>query len=80
MDLKTLYAYLESESSIKKLDTRNVAKRDTLEIGQFIEIKGIAEPPAVEYWIARVRTLMDFFEKNIKLFGQIQTKGKGQKK
>ncbi len=72
-----LYQYLIQEKKVASLKTFSVKERSNLEVGQFVEINGVAEPPVVEDWIARVKKLFDFFERNLKLFNKFQ-KGKGK--
>lgn len=69
-----LYQYLQDESEIKGIAPGDLKTRQHLAEGQFVEMTGIAEPPAVEYWIARVRSLVEFIDKNLKLFTQTQTR------
>jgi hypothetical protein len=70
-----LYQYLQNESEIEVIEVENLQTRHDLTEGDFVEVMGIAEPPAVEHWIARVRSLVEFIDKNLKLFTQTQTKG-----
>jgi hypothetical protein len=70
-----IYQYLKDKSEIENFVPGDNKIRQTLIEGQFVDITGIAEPPAVEYWIVRVRTLLDFISKNLKLFTQTQSKG-----
>ena len=70
-----LYKYLQDNSEINTISTLDKQKRQEIYEGQFSEISGIAEPPAVENWIIRVKSLVEFFDKNIKLFTQMQPKG-----
>jgi hypothetical protein len=72
-----LYQYLRKESEIKDITVLSLQTRQQLAEGQFIEIIGIAEPPAVEHWIARVRALVDFIDRNFRLFAQTQTRSRG---
>lgn len=71
-----LYQYLQNESEIMSISTLAMEERSTLFEGQFVEITGIAEPPTVEYWISRVKSLFDFIDKNLKLFTQTQPRSK----
>jgi hypothetical protein len=73
-----LYDYLEANKMLENITGAKQEKRDSLREGQFVEIKGIAEPPAVEAWLARVKDLMNFIERNIKLFGQPQGKARNK--
>ena len=52
--------------------------RAKLSEGQFVEMRGTAEPPVVEYWIARVRSLLDFLDRNLKLISPVHQKGTRQ--
>jgi hypothetical protein len=70
-----LYKYLKDNSEIKTISTSDIQKRQDIFEGEFTELSGIAEPPTVENWIARVRSLVEFIDKNIKLFTQTQPKG-----
>jgi hypothetical protein len=76
-----LHSYLMSEKMLVKIDQLNLQQRKDLKAGQFVEIQGIAEPPVVENWLSRVKALLDFFEKNTRLFTQLssQTQPKGKK-
>lgn len=73
-----LYDYLESEKMLLNITGSDLQKREKLREGQFVEIKGVAEPPVVEAWLTRVKELMNFIDRNIKLFEQSQGKGKGK--
>lgn len=70
-----LYQYLQGESEIEVIAVDDLQTRQDLTEGQFVEMMGIAEPPAVEHWIARVRSLVEFIDKNLKLFTHTTTKG-----
>jgi hypothetical protein len=69
-----LYQYLQNESMIEGIAVDDLQTCQDLTEGQFVEMTGIAEPPAVEHWIARVRSMVEFIDKNLKLFTQTQTK------
>lgn len=68
-----LYQYLQDKSEIEVIAVDDLQTREDLAVGHFVEITGIAEPPTVEHWIARVRSLVEFIDKNLKLFSQTQT-------
>jgi len=71
-----LYEYLKAESAIKDITASDLRVREQLTEGQFIEMSGIAEPPVVEYWIDRIRALVEFLDSNFKLIMQVQLKGR----
>jgi hypothetical protein len=73
-----LYKYLKSEKILQSISGGKEEKREKLKEGQFVEIKGIADPPVVEAWITRVKYLVDFIDRNMKLFGQTQGKNKSK--
>lgn len=72
-----LHQYLAQDKSVEDISSLTIKQRAKLEVGKFVEIQGLAEPPVVENWIERVKTLFDFFERNLKLFGKLQ-KGKSK--
>ena len=72
-----LHQYLTQEINIEDISSLTIKQRAKLEVGQFVEIQGLAEPPLVENWLERIKTLFDFFERNLILFGKLQ-KGKGK--
>lgn len=74
-----LYQYLKQKKDFTDVSSLDMNKREKLEIGQFVEIQGMAEPPVVEYWIERVNKLFSFFERNMKFLGK-QSKGKSTQK
>lgn len=74
-----LYQYLKQKKDFTDVSSLDMKKREKLEIGQFVEIQGMAEPPVVEAWIERIRKLFSFFERNMKLIGK-QSKGKSTQK
>lgn len=53
-------------------------KVSELSAGQFIEMRGIAEPPLVENWIERINSIFGFFERNFKTFGKLLGNSKGK--
>lgn len=71
-----LHQYLRTESQIKDITGSGLELRQELLEGEFVEIGGTAEPPAVDYWIARVRELVDFLDRNLRLLTQTQDKGR----
>lgn len=73
-----LYQYLKTEKKIESITASSLQERENLSEGQFVEMRGIAEPPVVEYWIARVRALVDFLDKNLNLIARTQTARKGK--
>lgn len=72
-----LYKYLREKSEIRDVSALGLEGRRKLTVGQFIEIGGTAKPPVVEYWIARIKQLVDFLDNNSKLLMQGQSKTKG---
>lgn len=71
-----LYEYLTKKSMIKDVTASNLSSRHELTEGEFVEMIGLAEPPVAESWVARVKALMDFMDRNLKLFTQTQAKTK----
>lgn len=71
-----LYQYLKDELEIESIELDSLETRRHLAEGQFVEVVGTAEPPVVEHWIARVKSLVEFLDKNLKLFSQTQARGK----
>lgn len=67
-----LHQYLYQEKSLNEITEISIDKISNLSVGQFIEIKGIAEPPLVENWVDRINALFGFIERNLKVFGKIQ--------
>lgn len=74
-----LYEYLKSESLITDIFSSDKLDRETIKIGQFVEIKGTAESPVVESWIGRIKALMDFFDRNSKLLLQTPSRSSRQR-
>jgi hypothetical protein len=72
-----LYKYLKEKSEIRDVTALDLRGREKLTEGRFIEMSGIAKPPVVEYWIARIKQLVEFLDNNAKLFMQGQPKAKG---
>jgi len=70
-----LYQYLKKEKGIEDISSLDQNKRVKLEIGQFVEIQCLAEPPVVENWILRAKELFGFLERNMRHLGKL-TKGK----
>jgi len=70
-----LYEHLRGTSEITALATGELKTREGVTEGEFVELVGIAEPPAVEHWITRVRSLVDFLDRNWRLLAQTQSAG-----
>ena len=69
-----LYQYLQDKSEVRSISVCDLETRQDLTEGGFVEMTGIAEPPTVEYWIARVRALVDFIDKNLGVLTQTRPK------
>jgi hypothetical protein len=67
-----LHQYLKKEKSLTDITEMSSEKISHLEVGQFVEMHGIAEPPVVEDWIRRLNSLFGFFEKNMKIINGLQ--------
>lgn len=70
-----LYDYLKGKE-IRSIELGNIQTCQGLVEGQFVEVTGTAEPPAVEHWIARIRSLVAFIDKNLSLFARTQPRNK----
>jgi len=73
-----LHQYLKQEKSLADITEMSLDKISNLSVGQFIEMRGIAEPPLVENWIERINSIFGFFEKNFKTFSRLQGNPKGK--
>lgn len=73
-----LYQYLKQEKSLVDISDMSPEKISELPVGQFIEARGIIEPPIVENWIERLNTIFGFFERNLKTFSKLQGNPKGK--
>lgn len=73
-----LHQYLKQEKSLVDITEMSLDKISDLPIGQFVEIRGIAEPPLVENWIERLNSIFGFFERNMKTFSRLQGNSKGK--
>lgn len=71
-----LYQFLKEEKKIQDITGLNLQKRNELEVGQFIEMQGLAEPPVLDHWIEQFRAIFNFMDKNLKLFTKVQSQGK----
>jgi hypothetical protein len=73
-----VYRHLSNEQRLTDITASSLQTRDKLFIGQFVEIRGVAEPPVVESWIERFTSLFTFVDKNSKSLAAIQPQGKGR--
>lgn len=73
-----LHQYLKQEKSLVDITEMHPDHVSNLSVGQFIEMRGIAEPPLVENWIERLNTIFGFFERNFKTFSNVQSAPKGK--
>lgn len=73
-----LHQYLKQEKSLVDITDMSPEKISELPVGQFIEVRGVAEPPLVENWIERLNSIFGFFERNLKTFGKLQGNPKGK--
>jgi hypothetical protein len=71
-----LYQSLKKESQVKDITNSSLESQHELVEGEFVELESVAEPPVTENWISRVRALVDFVDRNLKLFTQTQSKDK----
>lgn len=69
-----LYEYLENKRLLKKLSGGNALSDRKIEIGDFVEMIGVAEPPAVDNWLSRVKAMLNFFDKNLPLIAGSSTR------
>jgi len=73
-----LHQYLKQEKSLVDITEMSLDKISELSVGQFVEMRGIADPPLVENWIERLNSIFGFFEKNLKTFSRLQGNPKGK--
>lgn len=73
-----LHQYLKQEKSLVDITEMSRDKISELSVGQFVEMRGIADPPSVENWIERLNSIFGFFEKNLKTFSRLQGSPKGK--
>ncbi|MBN8656951.1 MAG: hypothetical protein J0M11_14535 [Anaerolineae bacterium] len=73
-----LHQYLKQEKSLVDITDLSLDEISELSVGQFVEMRGIAEPPLVENWIERLNTIFGFFERNFKTFSNVQATPKGK--
>jgi hypothetical protein len=73
-----LYHYLEGSNKIRDITNSSLNTRDSLDVGQFIEMRGMAEPPVVEQWVEQVNSIFDFVNRHFKLFSTPHHVGKGR--
>ncbi|HCR71774.1 MAG TPA: hypothetical protein DIW23_10050 [Anaerolineae bacterium] len=73
-----LHQYLKQEKNLVDITEISLDRLSALSAGQFIEMRGIAEPPLVENWIERVNTIFGFVERNLKTFSKLQGNSKGK--
>jgi hypothetical protein len=69
-----LHGYLKRERELIDITEFRYEEMEQVETGQFIEMQGLAEPPLVENWIARVNSIFGFLERNLRTFEKLQTK------
>jgi hypothetical protein len=69
-----LHEYLRLEKELFEITEIRDEEMKKIETGQFIEIQGLAEPPSVENWIARVNSIFGFMERNLRTVSKLQTK------
>lgn len=74
-----IYRHLKEEKELVNITGADVKSLEELSIGQFVEMRGIAEPPTVENWIYRVQSVFDFANRNMKLLSN-QKGGKKRNK
>ncbi|NJO83151.1 MAG: hypothetical protein HC828_10235 [Blastochloris sp.] len=78
-----IYRHLMQINGIVDITNSSLSTRETLDIGQFVEMRGEAEPPVVETWIERLENMFSFFAKNAKTLGAMplsSSQGNSQKK
>lgn len=73
-----LHQYLKQEKSLTDITEMPLDDVLDIKVGQFVEMRGIAERPLVENWIERVNTIFGFFERNFRTFGKIQGTSRGK--
>ncbi|MDX1417758.1 MAG: hypothetical protein R3293_26390 [Candidatus Promineifilaceae bacterium] len=75
-----IYRHLEQEKQMVDITDMDEQSLGQLNIGQFVEMRGIVEPPAVENWIHRVQNVFDFTNRNIKLLSSSSRQGGKRKR
>jgi hypothetical protein len=75
-----IYRHVSQAGRMIDITASSVATRQQLDVGQFVEMRGEAEPPVVETWLERLANLFNFFSKNAKSFGSMQSQASGQSK
>lgn len=73
-----LHQYLKQEKNLVDITEMSPDKIFDLPVGQFVEMRGLAEPPLVENWIERLNSIFGFFERNMKTFSRLQGNPKGK--
>jgi hypothetical protein len=73
-----LHQYLKQENNLIDITEMPPERISELPIGQFAEMRGIAEPPLVENWIERLNSVFSFFERNMKTISKLQGNPKGK--
>jgi hypothetical protein len=73
-----LHQYLKQEKNLVDITEMPPDKISDLPVGQFVEMRGVAEPPLVENWIERLNSIFGFFERNLKTFSRLQSNPKGK--
>jgi hypothetical protein len=67
-----LHQYLNREKNLVDITEMPFDKIFELPVGQFVEMRGMAEPPLVENWIERLNSIFSFFERNMKIINRLQ--------
>jgi hypothetical protein len=73
-----LHQYLKQENNLIDITEMPPERISEFPIGQFAEMRGIAEPPLVENWIERLNSVFGFFERNMKTISKLQGNPKGK--
>lgn len=75
-----VYRHVVQENRVLDISNSSMNTRQTLDIGQFVEMRGEAEPPVVEMWLERFNNMFSFFTKNAKTFAAMQQQNQNQAK
>lgn len=73
-----VYRHLTNEQQLSDITAASLQTREKLDVGQFVELRGFAEPPVVESWLERLLSMFTFFEKHAKSLAAMQPQGKGR--
>jgi hypothetical protein len=73
-----VYRHLTNEQQLSDITAASLQTRENLYVGQFVELRGFAEPPVVESWLEQLRSMFTFFEKHAKSIPMMQPQGKGR--